>query len=76
MQVDVQGLDLVIRSQPDADVASTSNSGMAKSKSRGKLKSKSEGTEILLNADLRLKAGVHYGLVGRNGAGKSSTARE
>jgi ABC-type polysaccharide/polyol phosphate transport system ATPase subunit len=39
-------------------------------KPRGK--AKAEGLEILANASLKLKAGVHYALVGRNGSGKSS----
>ena len=30
------------------------------------------GNELLTNAHLRLKSGVHYGLVGRNGTGKST----
>ncbi|EPQ32208.1 uncharacterized protein PFL1_00405 [Pseudozyma flocculosa PF-1] len=30
------------------------------------------GRELLQNAHLRLKSGVHYGLVGRNGSGKST----
>lgn len=49
----------------------TASSG-SKLKSRSKGKSKSLGKEIVTNANLRLKAGVHYGLVGRNGTGKSS----
>ena len=35
-------------------------------------KARSEGLEILANANLKLKAGVHYALIGRNGTGKSS----
>ncbi|TAQ85352.1 hypothetical protein B7494_g6315 [Chlorociboria aeruginascens] len=35
-------------------------------------KARAEGLEILTNASLKLKAGVHYALVGRNGTGKSS----
>ncbi|KAN0066399.1 hypothetical protein ACQY0O_000493 [Thecaphora frezii] len=30
------------------------------------------GRELLQNAHLRLKSGVHYGLIGRNGSGKST----
>ena len=48
------------------------STGGSKLKSRSKGKSKSLGKEIVTNANLRLKAGVHYGLVGRNGTGKSS----
>jgi ATPase subunit of ABC transporter with duplicated ATPase domains len=35
-------------------------------------KARAEGLEILVNAGLKLKAGVHYALIGRNGTGKSS----
>ena len=31
--------------------------------------------DILVDTDLRLKAGVHYGLLGRNGSGKSTLLR-
>lgn len=43
------------------------------SKAKGKSKAKAEGLEIISNAELRLKAGTHYALIGRNGTGKSST---
>ena len=39
-------------------------------KSKGK--AKGEVLEILTNANLKLKPGVHYALIGRNGSGKSS----
>jgi ATPase subunit of ABC transporter with duplicated ATPase domains len=35
-------------------------------------KARAEGLELLSNATLKLKAGVHYALIGRNGTGKSS----
>jgi ATPase subunit of ABC transporter with duplicated ATPase domains len=35
-------------------------------------KARAEGLEILSNATLKLKAGIHYALIGRNGTGKSS----
>jgi ATPase subunit of ABC transporter with duplicated ATPase domains len=41
-------------------------------KSKSKSKSKAEARELIVDAHLRLKAGVHYGLIGRNGTGKSS----
>ena len=43
-------------------------------KSKLKAKTRTEGVEILAAADLRLKAGRHYALLGRNGSGKSSAA--
>ncbi len=39
---------------------------------KGKGKARTEGTELLSNAKLRLKAGQRYALVGKNGSGKSS----
>jgi ABC-type polysaccharide/polyol phosphate transport system ATPase subunit len=44
----------------------------AKAKTKGKSKAKAEARELISDAHLRLKAGTHYGLVGRNGTGKSS----
>jgi ATPase subunit of ABC transporter with duplicated ATPase domains len=38
-------------------------------------KARAEGHEILSNATLKLNAGVHYALVGRNGTGKSTIMR-
>ncbi len=38
-------------------------------------KSRADGLEILSNATFKLKAGVHYALVGRNGTGKSTIMR-
>jgi len=46
------------------------SSGGKSAKPKGK--ARAEGLEILGNASLRLKAGVHYALIGRNGTGKSS----
>jgi ABC-type polysaccharide/polyol phosphate transport system ATPase subunit len=53
-------------------VTSAASEKAAKGKSKGKGKSAAEGTELLSNAKLRLKAGSRYALVGRNGSGKSS----
>ncbi|KAM5501186.1 hypothetical protein McanMca71_005300 [Microsporum canis] len=52
----------------------------AESSGAGKVKARKKetaglGLEILTSATLRLKAGVHYGLVGRNGTGKSTLLR-
>lgn len=58
-QLDIQGLDITVTSG-------------GKAPAKGKAKAKSEGTEILTNAKLQLKAGQRYALVGRNGSGKSS----
>lgn len=39
---------------------------------KGKGKSSTSALEILSEAELKLKGGVHYALLGRNGTGKSS----
>lgn len=44
----------------------------SKTKGKGKSRAKAEARELIADAHLRLKAGVHYGLIGRNGTGKSS----
>jgi ABC-type polysaccharide/polyol phosphate transport system ATPase subunit len=59
-QLDIEGLNITV----------TSSSGNPGSKS--KAKARAEGLEILTNASLKLKAGIHYALIGRNGTGKSS----
>lgn len=58
-ELDIEGLNITVASGP-------------KSGTKGKGKAKSEGTEILNNAKLRLKAGQRYALIGRNGTGKST----
>ncbi|EMR66127.1 putative abc transporter protein [Eutypa lata UCREL1] len=58
--LDIDGLNIIVTSGPRQDT-----------KGKGKAK-KSEGTEILNNAKLRLKAGQRYALLGRNGTGKST----
>jgi ABC-type polysaccharide/polyol phosphate transport system ATPase subunit len=60
-QLDIEGLNITVTS-----------AGGEKVKGKGKGKASGEGTEILSNAKLRLKAGSRYALVGRNGSGKSS----
>ena len=65
-QLDIEGLNITVTSAaPDARPAGSKGKARAKA-------SKSDGTEILSNAKLRLKAGSRYALVGRNGSGKSS----
>jgi ATPase subunit of ABC transporter with duplicated ATPase domains len=57
-------------------VASAGSSGAKASGGKGKAKAaKSDGTEVLANAKLRLKAGQRYSLVGKNGSGKSTLLR-
>jgi len=56
-----------------ASPASESTDEGSKIKTKGKSKAKAQGKELINDAHLRLKAGVRYGLLGRNGTGKSST---
>ncbi|KAM5436298.1 hypothetical protein MferCBS31731_005991 [Microsporum ferrugineum] len=72
-EIDIQGLDLLVASRPSQGQDAES-SGAGKVKARKKEKA-GLGLEILTSATLRLKAGVHYGLVGRNGTGKSTLLR-
>ncbi|KAI1383163.1 P-loop containing nucleoside triphosphate hydrolase protein [Hypoxylon trugodes] len=58
-ELDIEGLNITVTSG-------------SKPGAKGKNKAKSEGTEILNNAKLRLKAGQRYALLGRNGTGKST----
>jgi ABC-type multidrug transport system fused ATPase/permease subunit len=67
-KIDIQGLSIIVQ-RPGTNLLENSSSSSADKK---KSRSKNTGLELLSNADLRLKAGVHYGLVGRNGSGKSS----
>ena len=48
----------------------TSGPGKAPLKAKGK--ARADGLELISNANLKLKAGIHYALIGRNGTGKSS----
>ncbi|KAK8051285.1 ABC transporter-like protein [Apiospora rasikravindrae] len=60
-ELDIDGLSIVVTSNAHSTA-----------KGKGKSKIRSEGTEILSNASLRLKAGQRYALLGRNGTGKST----
>jgi ABC-type polysaccharide/polyol phosphate transport system ATPase subunit len=59
-QLDIEGLNITV------------TSSVGKTVSKAKAKARAEGLEILSNATLKLKAGVNYALIGRNGTGKSS----
>ncbi|KAG4422739.1 hypothetical protein IFR04_004087 [Cadophora malorum] len=58
-ELDIEGLNVTVTS-----------AGPKGAKSKGK--ARADGLEILSNASLKLKAGVHYALIGRNGTGKST----
>ncbi|KAH3020363.1 hypothetical protein KXV73_002328 [Aspergillus fumigatus] len=75
-EIDVEGLTIAVTSSPadTTDDGDPSNS-KAKGKSKAKSKSKADARELIVDAHLRLKAGVHYGLIGRNGTGKSTLLR-
>jgi ABC-type polysaccharide/polyol phosphate transport system ATPase subunit len=58
LKVDVLGLTLGIQSYPEH---------------LNTKKTTASAKDILVDSHLKLKSGVRYGLVGRNGTGKSST---
>ncbi|EQB51988.1 ABC transporter [Colletotrichum gloeosporioides Cg-14] len=60
-ELEVDGLHITV----------TSGSG-TKPGAKGKAKARSEGTEILVDTKLHIKAGQRYALIGRNGSGKST----
>ncbi|KAG7287062.1 hypothetical protein NEMBOFW57_006562 [Staphylotrichum longicolle] len=64
-ELDIEGLNITV----------TSAAGEKAGKGKGKGKAGAEGTEILSNAKLRLKAGSRYALVEGNGSGKSTLLR-
>ncbi|OGM51206.1 hypothetical protein ABOM_000043 [Aspergillus bombycis] len=68
-EIDIEGLSITVTSAHDsADDA-------PKTKSKGKYKAKATGRELISDGHLRLKGGIHYGLIGRNGTGKSTLLR-
>lgn len=67
-KVDVSGLTI--------SIASSTSETPSGSKARGKSKAKADGRELISDSHLRLKPGVHYGLLGRNGSGKSSKEQD
>jgi hypothetical protein len=59
-QLNIEGLNITV------------TSGRGRSAEKPKGKARAEGLELLSNTTLRLKAGICYALIGRNGTGKSS----
>ncbi|KAI2790985.1 hypothetical protein POX_c03838 [Penicillium oxalicum] len=69
-EVDVEGLFITIASD-----GSENGHDSTTLKSKAKSKIKTVGKELISDAHLRLKGGIHYGLLGRNGTGKSTLLR-
>ncbi|KAI9768077.1 MAG: hypothetical protein M1840_005111 [Geoglossum simile] len=63
--IDIRGLNVRVTSSAGEDISDR----------KGKAKARAEEVEILVDAELKLKAGECYGLVGRNGSGKSTILR-
>ncbi|KAL4994562.1 P-loop containing nucleoside triphosphate hydrolase protein [Aspergillus recurvatus] len=68
-EIDVEGLTIAVSSHLDTA------EDPSRTKAKGKSKSKADARELISDAHLRLKARVHYGLIGRNGTGKSTLLR-
>ncbi|WVN89620.1 uncharacterized protein L203_104849 [Cryptococcus depauperatus CBS 7841] len=64
-EIDVEGLGIAV----------TSSTPSIDSSAKSKSKTKTAGRELISDSHLRLKAGVRYGLLGRNGTGKSTLLR-
>ncbi|KAK3358576.1 putative ABC transporter [Lasiosphaeria ovina] len=72
--VTIEQLTLSIRASKAGSKAGSSKAAKAgKAKAGGGAAAKTR--DILVDATLRLKAGVHFGLLGRNGSGKSTLLR-
>ncbi|KAL5365498.1 P-loop containing nucleoside triphosphate hydrolase protein [Aspergillus floccosus] len=69
-EIDVEGLTIAV-----ASTRETTSDDPSRLKSKGKSKAKPDTKELISDAHLRLKGGVHYGLIGRNGTGKSTLLR-
>ncbi|KAJ5704203.1 hypothetical protein N7493_011341 [Penicillium malachiteum] len=68
-EIDVEGLSITVTSAAPEAVDDS------KLKAKGKGKAKAAGRELISDGHLRLKGGTHYGLLGRNGTGKSTLLR-
>ncbi|KAJ5712035.1 hypothetical protein N7488_006191 [Penicillium malachiteum] len=68
-EIDVEGLSITVTSAAPEAVDES------KLKAKGKGKAKAAGRELISDGHLRLKGGTHYGLLGRNGTGKSTLLR-
>ncbi|KAJ6111163.1 hypothetical protein N7486_003398 [Penicillium sp. IBT 16267x] len=68
-EIDVEGLGIVVTS------STPTTEDPSKPKTKEKSKAKAAGQELISDGHLRLKGGVHYGLLGRNGTGKSTLLR-
>ncbi|KAL4955996.1 P-loop containing nucleoside triphosphate hydrolase protein [Aspergillus filifer] len=69
-EIDVEGLTISVTSPLDRTEEAS------KTKAKGKSRANAEARELISDAHLRLKAGVHYGLIGRNGTGKSTILQQ
>ncbi|KAH9987849.1 putative ABC transporter [Xylariaceae sp. FL0662B] len=76
-EISIEQLTLSIRPTPPARAGKAAKPGKpGKADKAGKSKAAGAKThDILVDASLRLKGGVHYGLLGRNGSGKSTLLR-
>ena len=64
-------MNIAIATEADQDTEAPTS----KAKGKAKAKGHGHGLELLADAHLKLREGVHYALVGRNGSGKSVLLR-